>query len=160
MVDSITPATTDDLRRQTSEALHVQDRWPVQRESFAQWVIEDHRLTAGPDWQSAGVIVTNDVAAYDRAKLRVVNGLHSTLAYVGSLLGHRTVFEAMCDEPLVERSSAISSSTTFFLTLTAPRGMDLNQYVRDVLARFEIRTCVMSWHRLPGMARRNCLPVC
>ncbi len=135
MVDSITPATTDELRGQTSRALGAEDRWPVQRESFAQWVIEDHGLTAGPDWESAGVIITDDVAAYDRAKLRVVNGLHSTLAYLGSLLGHRTVFEAMGDEALVAFLRELAQRD-IQPTLTAPRGMNLTQYVEEVLVRF------------------------
>ncbi len=135
MVDSITPATTDELRQQTFEALHVHDQWPVQRESFAQWVIEARGLSGGPDWQSAGVTVTNDVAAFDRAKLRVVNGLHSTLAYLGSLLRHRTVFEAMCDTSLVDFLRDLVHHD-IQPTLIAPQGMDLDSYVREVLARF------------------------
>lgn len=135
MVDSITPATTDELRHQTSEALGAEDRWPVQREYFAQWVIEDHGLAAGPDWESAGVIVTDDVAAYDRAKLRIVNGLHSTLAYLGLLLGHRTVFEAM-GNVMLARFLRDLVQDDIQPALVAPRSMNLTQYVQDVLARF------------------------
>jgi fructuronate reductase len=136
MVDSITPTTTAQLRRESFEALRLTDRWPVQRESFAQWVIEERGSSAGPDWQSAGVTLTDDVAAYDRAKLRVVNGSHSTLAYLGSLLGHRTVFEAMSDKTLVTFLCDLIDHD-IRPTLAAPRGMDLHSYVRDVLARFE-----------------------
>ena len=40
MIDSITPATNDPLRERVARALGAEDRWPVQRENFAQWVIE------------------------------------------------------------------------------------------------------------------------
>jgi len=53
MVDSITPATTDDLRERVAEVLGMTDRWPVQREGFVQWVIEDRSAAEGPDWESA-----------------------------------------------------------------------------------------------------------
>ena len=41
MVDSITPATDDALKARVAEHLGVTDQWPVQREFFTQWVIED-----------------------------------------------------------------------------------------------------------------------
>jgi fructuronate reductase len=65
MVDSITPATTDALKQRVAGVVGLEDRWPVQREGFVQWVIEDHFGNGGPDWASAGVILTDDVAAYD-----------------------------------------------------------------------------------------------
>src|SRR5690606_16081812 len=68
MVDSITPATDDALRARVADALGVQDRWPIQREAFCQWVIEDTFRGPTPDWASIGVTVTNDVAGFERAK--------------------------------------------------------------------------------------------
>jgi len=41
MVDSITPATDDGVRDDVEQAIGLKDNWPVQREAFAQWVIED-----------------------------------------------------------------------------------------------------------------------
>src|SRR6185312_3454243 len=97
MVDSITPATTDALRERVSAIAGIADRWPVQRERFVQWVMEDRLRADGPDWQAAGVTVTNDVSAYEKAKLRLLNGAHSTLAYVGLLAGYESVAAAMGD---------------------------------------------------------------
>ncbi len=135
MVDSITPATTDALKESVAKALGVQDRWPVQREGFVQWVIEDISRSPAPDWQSAGVTLTNDVAGYDRAKLRLLNGAHSTLAYVGLLSGHVTVAEAMKDDSL--RSFVQTLMTEDILpTLIAPRGLDLRAYIDAILERF------------------------
>jgi fructuronate reductase len=135
MVDSITPATTEALKDSVAAALGVQDRWPVQREAFVQWVIEDTVAGKGPDWQSAGVTLTNDVAGYDRAKLRLLNGAHSTLAYVGLLSGYATVAAAMKDDRL--RVFVRTLMTEDILpSLTAPRGLDLRTYIDAILKRF------------------------
>ena len=100
MVDSITPATTPALVQRVTTELGMEDRWPVQRESFVQWVVEEHEALESPDWARAGVTLTDDVSGYERAKLRLLNGAHSTLAYVGMLRGHETVADAMRDTAL------------------------------------------------------------
>jgi fructuronate reductase len=135
MVDSITPATTDALREKVNEMLGLTDRWPVQREGFAQWVIEDRAAGATPDWESAGVIVTDDVGAYDRAKLRLLNGAHSSLAYLGLLAGHQTVAEAMEDVDLAAFIATMMRQD-ILPTVKAPRGLDLSLYVQAILQRF------------------------
>ncbi|MEP7243044.1 MAG: mannitol dehydrogenase family protein [Gammaproteobacteria bacterium] len=135
MVDSITPATTDALKESVTHALGVRDRWPVQREAFVQWVIEDGFKHTVPDWARAGVTLTNDVAGYERAKLRLLNGAHSTLAYMGLLEGHSTVYEAMCDEPL-HRFVKTLMTQDILPSLPAPRGLDLPRYIDSILKRF------------------------
>jgi fructuronate reductase len=132
MVDSITPATTPELKERVSRVLGVEDRWPVQRESFLQWVLEDRLAPGGPDWASVGVIVTGDVAAYDRAKLRLLNGAHSTLAYLGLLAGHATVADAMADKKLC---SFVSTLMREDIKPTL-RGLDLDSYIETILRRF------------------------
>ncbi len=135
MVDSITPATTDELRARVSGVLGMEDRWPVQRESFVQWVLEDRLASGGPDWASAGVTLTDDVAGYGHAKLRLLNGAHSSLAYLGLLAGHQTVADAMGDERL---SSLVATMMKDDVrrTLRAPRGLDLSAYIEAILRRF------------------------
>jgi fructuronate reductase len=135
MVDSITPATTDALKERVAEVLRVTDRWPVQREGFVQWVIEDRSAGDVPDWESAGVIVTDDVGAYDRAKLRLLNGAHTSLAYLGLLAGHETVAEAMADVDLAA-FIATMMKLDILPTIKAPRGLDLNIYIQAILKRF------------------------
>jgi len=137
MVDSITPATTDTLREKVAEALGLTDRWPVQREGFVQWIIEDGAVGAGrtPDWASVGVIITDDVGAYDRAKLRLLNGAHSSLAYLGLLAGHETVADAMEDSDLAAFVGTMMKRD-ILPTLKAPRGLDLNAYIQAILKRF------------------------
>lgn len=135
MVDSITPATTGALREQVTAALGLEDRWPVQRESFVEWVMESLPGEDGPDWARAGVILTDDVGAHERAKLRLLNGAHSSLAYIGLLRGHRTVAQAMAD-PAIGTFVETLMREDILPTLHAPRGLDLPQYIDSILKRF------------------------
>lgn len=135
MVDSITPATDDNLRQLVTQAVGVIDRWPVQREFFTQWVIEDELRGPLPDWQSIGVTVTDDVRGFERAKLRLLNGAHSSLAYLGSLAGFETVSEAMHDRALSAFIVRLMNED-IVPTLQTPKGLDLPDYIAAVLRRF------------------------
>jgi fructuronate reductase len=135
MVDSIAPATTDSLRDKIAATLGMRDFWPVQREGFAQWVIEDSHVGQTPDWASVGVTVTDDVGAYDRAKLRLLNGAQSSLAYLGLLTGHETVAQAMQDVDLAGLIATMMKRD-ILPTLKAPRGLDLEGHARAILQRF------------------------
>ena len=135
MVDSITPATDDALRARVLAATGLEDAWPIQREAFTQWVIEDVLPADAPDLASVGVILTDDVRGFERAKLRLLNGVHSTLAYAGILRGHETVFEAVND-PALESLAREMMTKDIIPTLTAPRGLDLAAYAEAILARF------------------------
>jgi fructuronate reductase len=135
MVDSITPATDDALRARVQAATGLEDAWPIQREAFTQWVVEDVLPADGPDLGSVGVILTDDVRGFERAKLRLLNGVHSTLAYAGILRGHETVFEAVSD-PVLEALARHLMAKDIIPTLTAPRGLDLAEYAEAILARF------------------------
>jgi fructuronate reductase len=134
MVDSITPATDDDLRQRVAEVTGLNDAWPVQRESFTQWVVEDLPFLREAPWEAVGVTLAADVSVYERAKLRLLNGAHSTLAYVGVLCGHETVREAMLDTDL-ERFVTVMMREDVAASL-APAGLDLQAYIDAVLARF------------------------
>lgn len=135
MVDSITPATDDALRTRVAEAIQLEDAWPIQREAFTQWVIENHEHADGPDWASAGVTLTDNVPAFERAKLRLLNGPHSTLAYVGLHKGYETVSEAMNDPELASLVRDLMLKDVVPL-LEAPAGMDLPGYCEAILKRF------------------------
>jgi fructuronate reductase len=135
MVDSITPATDDALRRQAVGLTGLVDEWPIQREPFTQWVIEDLPAMRDADWQSVGVTLARDVGVYDRAKLRILNGSHSTLAYLGTLRGHETVADAMRDEPLAQFAERLMTED-LGPSLGAAPGLDVEHYISAVLARF------------------------
>ncbi|HWW26871.1 MAG TPA: mannitol dehydrogenase family protein, partial [Caulobacter sp.] len=135
MVDSITPATDDTLRARVEAATGLTDAWPIQREAFTQWVVEDILGPGGPDLASVGVTLTDDVRGFERAKLRLLNGVHSTIAYAGLLKGHETVFEAISDPDLARIAEDLMVQD-IIPTLTAPRGLDLAAYAQAILGRF------------------------
>jgi fructuronate reductase len=81
------------------------------------------------------VIVTDDVPAYDRATLRLLNGAHSSIAYLGLLAGHETVAQAMEDVDLAAFIGTMMKRD-ILPTLKSPRGLDLNVYVQAILTRF------------------------
>jgi fructuronate reductase len=135
MVDSITPATDDPLRKRALEITGLTDSWPIQREPFTQWVIEDLPAMRDADWQSVGVTLARDVSLYDRAKLRLVNGPHSTLTYLGLLRGHESVADAMRDEQLAQFVELLMTED-LAPSLGATAGFDVEHYISAVLARF------------------------
>ena len=135
MVDSITPATDEALKARVADALGLVDAWPVQRERFVQWVIEDRLGAGAPDLAAVGATLTGDVAGYEQAKLRLLNGAHSSLAYLGLLAGHETVGEAMAD-PVIAAFIRRLMIDDIAPGLTAPAGMDLGAYVEVILQRF------------------------
>ena len=83
MVDRIVPATTDADRAAVEAALGVRDEGAVVTEGFSQWVIEDDFAGPRPSWEKVGAELVDDVAPYETAKLRMLNGAHSALAYIG-----------------------------------------------------------------------------
>ncbi|HEU4530640.1 MAG TPA: mannitol dehydrogenase family protein, partial [Steroidobacteraceae bacterium] len=139
MVDSITPATDDALRTRVADALGgIHDRWPVQREAFVQWVVEDGHGGGDIPWDAAGITLTNDITGWDRAKLRLLNGAHSSLAYLGLLAGYETVSQAMSDRDLSAFARTLMLEDVL-PTLDSPEGLDPLHYVEDILARFRNR---------------------
>jgi fructuronate reductase len=135
MVDSITPAATEELKDRIEREVGLRDEAPVQREAFLQWVVEDILGPDSPDLASVGAEMTKDVAAYEFAKLRLLNGAHSTLAYAGLMRGRDSVGEAMADTKLshcVERMMR----EDIIPTLRPAPGFDFGAYVTDLLYRF------------------------
>ncbi len=97
MVDRIVPATTAKDRARIAERLGCEDAWPVFAEPFSQWVIEDRFPAGRPPVEDSGTTMAADVAPFELAKLRLLNGSHSTLAYLGVFAGYETVAEAIDD---------------------------------------------------------------
>ncbi|PPT49615.1 mannitol dehydrogenase family protein [Xanthomonas arboricola] len=135
MVDSITPATDDALRANVQAQTGLHDAWPIQRERYSQWVIEDRFCNGRPGFENAGVTLSDDIAGYARAKLRLLNGPHSALAYLGSLLDLETVADAMRHTQLAAFVEALMRED-IATTLQPMPGFDPQQYIDAVLARF------------------------
>jgi fructuronate reductase len=134
MVDSITPAADYTLRKLIRESTGFDDAIPVRREAYSEWVIEDVLPAGTPDLASAGATLTNDVAAWEKAKLRILNGAHSTLAYLGLLIGHETVYDAMRDKALADLVERLVTRDIIPSLGRSP--LDLLKYAQETLQRF------------------------
>ena len=135
MVDRIVPATTDADRDAVAAALGLADAWPVMAELFSQWVIEDDFGLGRPAWDRAGAQFVRDVAPYELMKLRLLNGAHSTLAYLGYLMRCETVAEAM-QQPALARLVEEMMGDEVTPTLPTLAGFDLVDYRASLLDRF------------------------
>ena len=134
MVDRIVPATTDQDRAAVATQLGLEDASPVISEPFRQWVIEDRFPAGRPVWEKVGVEFVADVAPYEDMKLRLLNGSHSAMAYLGYLAGYEFIYQVIADPAFrrfVER--LMSEAAT---TLALPAGVDVGHYRRDLLERF------------------------
>jgi fructuronate reductase len=135
MVDRIVPATTDEDRETVARALGLTDAWPVMTEPFSQWVIEDNFPAGRPAWELEGAELVADVRPYELMKLRLLNGSHSCIAYLGYLAGHQTVSDAMADTVFVSFTRSLMDEEVT-PTLNVPPGADLTRYKAALLERF------------------------
>jgi len=134
MVDRIVPATTDADIEALQQRIGVEDRAMVKTEPFTQWVIEDRFCGPRPDFAALGAQLTADVAPWEEAKLRLLNGAHSGIAYLGGLAGIDFVNQFVADprghafvEALWDESAA---------TLSPPPGLDIPAYRTALMERF------------------------
>lgn len=135
MVDRIVPRTTDADRARISTRLGAEDAWPVIGEPFLEWVVEDRFANGRPDWTAGGARFVEHAEPFERLKLRMVNGSHSALAYLGAMAGLRTVDRAMA-EPALRNFIDVLMRDEIAPTLPAMEGIDLDSYRARLLARF------------------------
>ena len=134
MLDRIVPATTDADRAAISRAIGLEDAWPVVAEPFSQWVVEDRFPTGRPDWPAGGATLVGDVRPYEEMKLRLLNGSHSTIAYLGQLAGWASVADAMAVPALARQVAALMRESAE--TLRLPAEIDCPAYQRQLIERF------------------------
>ncbi len=134
MVDRITPSPTDETKCRATDLLGLDDAAAVETEPFTQWVIEDRFPAGRPAWEAAGAIFVEDVAPFERMKLRMLNGAHSLIAYAGFLAGHEFVRDVMAEPALAglaDRHLRAASRQVGRL-----EEIDLGAYRAELLERF------------------------
>lgn len=135
MVDRIVPAATAQDLDGLEARLGLRDEAAVFTEPFSQWVIEERFAGPRPRWQAGGAQWVRDTAPYETAKLRMLNGAHSALAYVGLYRGHTYVHQAVADPPLrqlVDRLMRAEAARSF----TPAADQSVPQYADALLRRF------------------------
>ncbi|MEZ5825514.1 MAG: mannitol dehydrogenase family protein [Geminicoccaceae bacterium] len=135
MVDRITPAASENDLAAIAEKTGFADPAAVVCEPFSQWVIEDQFAGARPCWERHGAILTDDVAPYENAKLRLINAPHSALAWMGLLRGHETVAASMAD-PVIGAFVGKLLRDELAPVTDVPGGFDKNDHIDAVIERF------------------------
>ncbi|MEM7218693.1 MAG: mannitol dehydrogenase family protein [Pseudomonadota bacterium] len=135
MVDRIVPALDAADRDALGETLGYRDAAAVICEPFRQWVIEDRFAAQRPDWGAAGALFVADVAPFEAAKLRLLNGAHSAAAYLGRVLDLGFVHEVMADDDCRAWLQCLLREDVV-PGVIAPAGFDVAAYVAAVLRRF------------------------
>jgi fructuronate reductase len=135
MVDRIVPAQTAADLAAVAQETGLDDSAAVSHEPFRQWVLQDQFRGMRPRWEEAGVQFVADVAPFEHAKLRMLNGAHSALAYLGYLAGHETVVDAVGDAPFAAYLQRLWNEE-IIPTLAEPPGMALGAYAGQLLERF------------------------
>lgn len=135
MVDRITPASTETTLADAARLTGHDDRLAVETEPFSQWVIEDDFADGRPDWDRGGALFVRDVAPYEKMKLRMLNGTHSLLAWMGLAAGHTFIRDAIADPAIAAEARAHLAAAAE--TLDPVPGADPADYGRALIARFE-----------------------
>jgi len=134
MVDRIVPAATPESLQEISTLLGVDDPCAISAEPFIQWVVEDHFVAGRPEWEAVGVQMVDDVLPWEQMKLRMLNGSHSFLAWLGYLAGYKHIADCMADENFktaARRLMLNEQAPTLRIT-----GVDLSAYADSLIERF------------------------
>lgn len=146
MVDRIVPAATPERLQAAQHALGVEDAAALGTEGFWEWVIEDRFVdpSDGPALASAGVTVVRDVAPFEEAKLRMLNGSHSAMASMGAVAGLKVICDCI-SQPEIKTYVRDMMTDEVAPHLTRP---DWAEYREALLQRFANPTLLHSVHQI------------
>jgi len=148
MVDRIVPAVTEDIRREAFNQLGMFDEGVVATEPFRQWVIEDDFAGRRPQWNLGNAQWVSDISVFEKAKLRLLNGAHSTLAYMGLRHGLTFVHEAI-SFPLIRKHVELQMRQESAPSLDPSFATLVDDYISKLLIRFSNQSLA---HRLEQIA--------
>ena len=134
MVDRITPRPTPDVAERVKAATGRDDQVALMGESFIQWVIEDDFVAGRPAWEKAGAELVLDVMPYEEAKIRLLNGTHSCIAWAGIMKGYDFIHQGAQDDEV--RRLAYDYVTDCAIPCLTPSPLPLEGYRDVVLDRF------------------------
>jgi fructuronate reductase len=131
-VDRITPRTTP----ADTELLNAQQDWidaaPVVTEPFRDWVLSGSFPAGRPAWEEAGARFVDDIEPWERRKLWLLNGAHTSLSFGGLLRGHETIAQAIGDPDLSAKVEEFWDEASAQL----PPGLGVDRYRAALRERF------------------------
>ena len=149
MVDRITPKIDLQELQEIQRMFNRQYDCSVFSEDFIQWVIEDNFAGIRPPLDEVGVEIVDDVEPYENTKIRILNGGHTVLAYLGVLEGYETFDSAIRDSELSDFFDGIQSEEIIpSLPINSP--VDYERYLLTTKRRFENK-------HLPDFLSRICM---
>lgn len=130
-VDRITPHT--DVSGIVTSATGWRDEAAVVTEPFHDWTLCGDFPSGRPAWEQAGARFVDDIAAFERRKLILLNGGHLAVTFAGLRRGCATVDEAVrepaCRRILLDFWSEAKRSL--------PAASEADAYCAALLTRFE-----------------------
>lgn len=135
MVDRVTPSTDQTLIDTVAQDTGVYDNAPVSAEPFTQWIIEDNFAGQKPPFDKAGALFVNDIAPFEKVKLRFLNAGHTILSALGYLAGDKYIHEALLRSPLAQFTEQALKLNVLPVT-SVPSDVNGETYIDDVLQRF------------------------
>ena len=147
MVDRITPRSTPSLKAEIANIFGNHNTDPIHAETFTQWVLEDNFAGSMPDLSKSGVEIVDNVDPFEEAKIRILNGGHTALAYLGALAGYKTFDEAMRD-PALRRHFDNFEKLEVLPGLTLELPFNKSTYLEKITARFENRAIADQLERI------------
>lgn len=137
LVDRIVPGYPSERADELKTDIGFDDNLMVVGEYFHLWVIEAPKsLQKRIPFKEAGlnVVFVDDLTPYRTRKVRILNGLHTSMVPVGYLNGNRTVKEAVEDK-VVGPYLGKELFDEIIPTLDLPEE-ELGDFSRDILNRF------------------------
>jgi len=135
MVDRIVPATTGHYRSLVAEQRGYSDRIPVPAEPFTMWIVEDNFIAGRPAWEAGGAVFSDEVASYEQLKVRLLNGTHSLIAYLGALTGAVTIPDSVSN-PDIELAARSVLRNEYLPSVSVPYGVDVDAYEEQLFSRW------------------------
>ena len=146
MVDRITPRPNNAHALEVENHFGVKNDFTIHSEDFIQWVITDDFRGERPELELAGVSLVNDVTPYEEAKIRILNGGHLGLAYLGALKGFET-FDKVINDPELSSFFDRLEQSEIVPSLDQNSPVDLEAYPQSIKARFQ------NWQIADGLPR-------
>jgi len=138
LVDRIVPGYPKDRIEEITQELGYEDKIVVEGEPFHLWVIQPQsdELEKELPFPSIGldVLYVKDVTPYKVRKVRILNGVHTSLVPVAYLYGIDTVRESM-EDPIVGKFIKEALFEEIIPTLDLPQ-QELEDFAAAVLERF------------------------
>ena len=133
MIDGIVP---NNNKNSKFFNIPYEDNSIVVTEPYRDWYIQSDNEALKKILNNKNISFVNKINFYENIKLKILNGAHSSLAYIGILLGHTHIHEAMADKLCFNFVSQFLDLEVL-PTLEKKENFDIKNYKNDVLSRFK-----------------------